>query len=47
VATAIDCALTNAGFFGNVGCSTITLTGSGTFVVPASGFDPLLALRCE
>jgi hypothetical protein len=37
VATAMDCALTNAGFFGNVGCSTITLTGSGTFVVPASG----------
>jgi hypothetical protein len=33
----MDCALTSAGFFGNVGCSTITLTGSGTFVVPASG----------
>jgi hypothetical protein len=37
VATAMDCALTNAGFFGNVGCSTITLTGSGTFVAPATG----------
>jgi hypothetical protein len=35
VATATDCALTNAGI--NVGCSQITLTGSGTFVVPASG----------
>ena len=35
VASAMDCALTSAGFFGNVGCSTITLTGSGTFVVPA------------
>jgi hypothetical protein len=34
---AMDCALTTAGFFGNVGCSTMTLTGSGTFVVPASG----------
>jgi hypothetical protein len=33
----MDCALTSAGFFGNVGCSTITLTGSGTFVAPASG----------
>jgi hypothetical protein len=33
----MDCALTNAGFFGNVGCSQITLTGSGTFVAPASG----------
>ena len=37
VATAMDCALTNAGFFGNLGCSTMTLTGSGTFVAPASG----------
>jgi hypothetical protein len=37
VATAMDCALTSAGFFGNLGCSTITLKGSGTFVVPASG----------
>jgi len=37
VATAMDCALTNAGFFGNLGCSTIILTGSGTFVVPAGG----------
>ena len=36
VASAMDCALTSAGF-GNLGCSTITLTGSGTFVVPASG----------
>jgi hypothetical protein len=35
-ATALDCAAMNAGF-GNVGCSTITLTGSGTFVAPASG----------
>jgi hypothetical protein len=35
VATAMDCALTSAGI--PVGCSTITLTGSGTFVVPASG----------
>jgi len=33
----MDCAFTSAGIFGNVGCSTITLTGSGTFVVPASG----------
>ena len=33
----MDCALTNAGIFGNVGCSQIKLTGSGTFVVPASG----------
>ncbi|HKE27434.1 MAG TPA: hypothetical protein VKB88_34000 [Bryobacteraceae bacterium] len=37
VATAMDCALTSTGFFGNLGCSTITLTGSGTFVAPASG----------
>jgi hypothetical protein len=37
VAMAMDCAFTNAGFFGNVGCTTITLTGSGTFDVPASG----------
>jgi hypothetical protein len=37
VATAMDCAFTSAGFLGNVGCTTITLTGSGTFVVPASG----------
>jgi hypothetical protein len=36
LATAMDCALTDAGF-GNVGCSQITLTGSGTFVAPASG----------
>jgi hypothetical protein len=35
-ATAVDCAAMNAGF-GNVGCSTITLTGSGTFVAPANG----------
>jgi hypothetical protein len=37
VATAMDCALTSTGFFGNLGCSSITLTGSGTFVVPAGG----------
>lgn len=37
VAMAMDCALTSTGFFGNLGCSTITLTGSGTFVVPAGG----------
>ena len=36
VATATDCAATAAGF-GNVGCSTITMTGSGTFVAPAGG----------
>src|SRR5215831_8813427 len=36
VAMANDCAATAAGF-GPLGCSTITLTGSGTFVVPATG----------
>jgi hypothetical protein len=36
VATATDCAATAAGF-GSFGCSSITLTGSGTFVAPAGG----------
>ena len=35
-AMALDCAVTSAGF-GNFGCSTITMTGSGTFLAPDNG----------
>lgn len=35
-AMAVDCAATSAGF-GNFGCSTITMTGSGTFLAPGNG----------